>query len=234
MLTGADMSKKNLRKERELLRQEENRRFILQAAEKVFVQKGYRLATVDDIADEAQFSKATIYRYCESKNDIFFEVIHNVFTESYAGIKKIQSKKLSAEIKIKELIGFIVTTYHKKKNLMRILFLEKSAMIKFLRPGSDSHVTHPDTHPEVTPEIRSLMEKISDVICDIIKEGIEAGEFRDMDVHDASVVLGSLLRGFYFRGPIKDKKYSIKETTDLLHSFFLNGIKKQNKATKGD
>lgn len=228
------MSKKNLRKERERLRQEENRRFILQAAEKVFVQKGYRLATVDDIADEAQFSKATIYRYFESKNDIFFEVIYNAFTESYARIKKIQSKELSAGKKIKELIGFIVSIYHKKKNLMRILFMEKSARKKFLKPGSDSHITHPEMHPEITPEIRSLMERISDTMCDIIKEGIETGEFRDMDVHDASVVLGSLLRGFYFRGPLKDKKYGVRETTDLLHSFFLNGIKKQNMDTKGE
>ena len=228
---GGAMSKKNLRKERELLRQEENKRFILQAAEKVFVQKGYRLATVDDIAEEAQFSKATLYRYFESKNDIFFEVIHNTFTGSYTGIKKIQSKQLRAGEKIKELIGFIVSTFHKKKNLSRILFMEKAAMKKFLKSGPNSHVAHPDIHPEITPEIRILMEKISDVICDIIQEGIETGEFRDVDVHDASVILGSLLRGFHFRGPIRDKKYSIKGTTDLLYSFFLNGIKKQKKVT---
>ena len=228
------MSKKNLRKERELHRQEENRRFILQAAEKVFVQKGYRFATVDDIADEAQFSKATLYRYFKSKSDIFSEIIYSSFEESFEGIRLIQMKSLSAEDKMRELIGFIVSTYHKKKNLSRILFMEKAAMKKLLKTDSGSHVAHPDFHPDISPEIKSQLEQISDVITEIIREGIEAGEFRDMDVHDASVILGSLLRGFYFRGPIQEKKYSIQETTDLLHSFFLNGIKKQKKATKGD
>ena len=228
------MSEKNLRKERELHRQEENRRFILQAAEKVFVQKGYRPATVDDIAEEAQFSKATLYRYFKSKSDIFFEIIYSSFEESYNGIKKIRLKELSAEKKIKELIGFIVSTYHKKKNLSRILFMEKSTMKKLMKTNSGSHVAHSDFHPDISPEIKSKMEQISGVISEIIKEGVEAGEFRDMDVHDASAVLGSLLRGFYFRGPIQDKKYSIQETTDLLHSFFLNGIKMQKKSTKGD
>jgi AcrR family transcriptional regulator len=228
------MNKINLRKERELHRKEENRDFILQAAEKIFVQKGYRLATVDDIAEKAQFSKATLYRYFESKSDIFFEVIHNSFGEIYIGIKKIQSKELTAEKKMKELIGFIVSTYHKKKNLSRILFEEKTAIKKLLDANSDSHVIHSGVHPEISPGIKSQMEQISKAICEIIKEGMEAGEFRDMDVYDASVVLGSLLRGFHFRGPVQDKKYSIQETTELLYTFFLNGIKKSQKATKGD
>ena len=228
------MNGKNLRKERKLRRQEENRRFILRAAEKVFVQKGYRLATVDDIAEEVQFSKATIYRYFEGKSDILFEVIRNTFDESYAGIKKIQSKKLSADEKIKALIGFIVSTYHKKKNLSRVLFMEKAVMKKLLKENGKPHAIHTDIHPELSPEINTKMEQISDVICEVIKEGMDSGDFRRMNVKDAGMVLGALLRGFYFRGPIQDKKYSINETTDLLHSFFLNGIKKQKKVSKGD
>jgi AcrR family transcriptional regulator len=228
------MNKKNMRKEREVQRQKENRRFILQAAEKVFIHKGYRLATVDDIAEEAQFSKATLYRYFQSKSDIFFEIIHSSFEESYHGIKKIQMRKLSAEEKLKELIGFIVSTYHKKKNLSRILFMEKTALKKLIKVDADFQSAHPESHPEISPRIRSRLEQISAVIDEIFREGVETGEFRNMDVHDASVVLGSLLRGFYFRGPIQEKKYSIQETTDLLHSFFLNGIKRQIKSTKGD
>ncbi len=227
------MSKKNLRKEREIHRQQENREFILQAAEKVFVQKGYRLATVDDIADEAQYSKATLYRYFQSKSDIFFEIIYNSFEEIYHGIKKIQMSKSSTEKKLKELISFIVSAYHKKKNLSRILFMEKTAMKKFMKADADFQATHPDRHPEISPIVKSKLEQISAVIADILREGVEVGEFRDVDVQDASVVLGSLLRGFYFRGPIQDKKYNIQETTDLLHSFFLDGIKKQKNNKKG-
>lgn len=228
------MSKSNIRMERELHRQEENRHSILQAAEKVFVQNGYSHATVDDIAEEAQFSKATLYRYFKSKSDIFFEIIYCSFEKSYDGIKKIQMRELSAEEKLKELIFFIVSTYHKKKNLSRILFMEKTAIKKLIKANSDFPASHPDFHPEISPRIKFVMEQISAVIAEIIREGVKAGEFRDMEVHDASVVLGALLRGFYFRGPILDKDYSIQETTDLLHSFFLNGIKKQKKAKKGD
>ena len=57
------MIKDYQRKERKQRRIEDNKRFILKAAEKVFARKGFSLTTVDEIADEAQFSKATIYKY---------------------------------------------------------------------------------------------------------------------------------------------------------------------------
>lgn len=228
------MSKKNLRMERERRRQEQNRRFILRAAEKVFIQKGYRFATVDDIAQEAQFSKATLYRYFQSKSDIFFDIIYSSFEESYNGMKKIQAQTMSAEKKLKELISFIVNTYHKKKNLSRILFMEKEAMKNILSSGNSSHGHLQDIHVNIPPKFKAKIKQISDIISEIIQEGVENGEFRDIDIHDAGEVLGSLLRGFYFRGPIQVREYTIQETTDLLHSFFLNGIKKQMQAKKGD
>ena len=64
----------------------------------------------------------------------------------------------------------------------------------------------------------------------IINEGIQSGEFRNVDAKDAAFIFGALLRGFHFRGPIRMKEYSVNETTDLLHSFFLYGIKKDRKA----
>lgn len=221
------MDKKNLRMERERHRQEENKFSILQAAESVFVQKGYSLATVDDIAEEAQFSKATLYRYFNSKSAILFEIIYRTFEESYQEIKKIQLKSLSSEEKLKQFIGYIVSYYHKKQNLARIIFMDKAAMKKLLKSETEFKDPHSHLHPKLPRRFKSKMKQISDVMKEIIEEGVDSGEFRKMDVRDASVVLGALLRGFYFRGPLREKHYSLKQTTDLLHSFFLNGIKKQ-------
>ncbi len=228
------MEKKNLRMERERQRQKRNKDSILQAAEKVFVQKGYSLSTVDDIAEEAQFSKATLYRYFKSKSDIFLEIIFNSFETSYQEIKKIQKKSLSAEQKLRELISYIFSYYQEKKNLSRILFMEKAAMEKITKSRIGFHVGHAPVHPDIPPRFLSKMRQISDLISKIIEEGVESGEFRQIDIRDASVVLGSLIRGFHFRGPLQDKDYSIEEATDLFHSFFLNGIKRQIKAGKGD
>jgi len=59
------------RKEREKqLRREE----IVLAAEKVFFSKGFDLSTMDDIAEQAELSKGTLYLYFKSKEDLHMAV----------------------------------------------------------------------------------------------------------------------------------------------------------------
>lgn len=48
---------------------------IIDAAEKVFFSKGYDVATMDDIAREAEFSKRTVYIYFNSKEQLYFEIM---------------------------------------------------------------------------------------------------------------------------------------------------------------
>jgi TetR/AcrR family transcriptional regulator len=59
------------RKERE---RRQRRNEIIQAAEKVFFSKGFELATMDDIAEQAELSKGTLYLYFNSKEDLHMAV----------------------------------------------------------------------------------------------------------------------------------------------------------------
>ena len=221
--------KSRLRIKRNNLRKEQNKKFILEAAEKVFGRKGYSLTRVDDIAAEAQFSKATLYKYFSSKKEIFMEIITNAFEESEKRIMKIQKEKVSAEKKLREVIYFISSYSHKKRNIARILFMEREAMRRIINTRSRKRNYLSTAHPKIPYQLKMKMGKIFNVICEIIKEGIESGEFRKMDVEDAAFIFGAMVRGFYIRGPMRDREYSINQGTDLLHSFFLSGIKKDRK-----
>lgn len=59
------------RKERE---REQRRSAIVDAAEKVFFGKGVDTATMDEIADEAELSKGTLYLYFKSKTELYLAV----------------------------------------------------------------------------------------------------------------------------------------------------------------
>lgn len=63
-------SQERKEKARELRRQE-----MIEAAEKVFFAKGYDLATMDDVARAAEFSKRTLYIYFSSKEQLYFEIM---------------------------------------------------------------------------------------------------------------------------------------------------------------
>lgn len=59
------------RKERE---KEQRRKAILEAAENIFFKKGIDLSTMDEVAEEAELSKGTLYLYFKSKEDIQFAI----------------------------------------------------------------------------------------------------------------------------------------------------------------
>jgi AcrR family transcriptional regulator len=56
---------------------EDRRRQILDAALKVFAEKGFKGATNQDIADAAGISPGLIYWYFDSKEDVLFALIEN-------------------------------------------------------------------------------------------------------------------------------------------------------------
>lgn len=57
----------------------ERREHILKAAAEVFANKGYRLASVSDIVENAKVGRGTFYLYFESKRHIFLELIEEFF-----------------------------------------------------------------------------------------------------------------------------------------------------------
>ena len=59
------------RKERE---KEQRRNDIIDAAESIFFSKGIENATMDEIAEEAELSKGTLYLYFKSKEGLLFAI----------------------------------------------------------------------------------------------------------------------------------------------------------------
>ena len=61
--------------ERRQREREQRNQSILEAAKKVFIQKGYLRATIDDIALEAQVCKRTVYQYFKTKDELYFSLL---------------------------------------------------------------------------------------------------------------------------------------------------------------
>lgn len=87
------------RKERE---KERRRNDIIDAAEQVFFTKGRTVATMDDVAEEAELSKGTLYLYFKNKEDLYlavclrgFEILESYFNDAVkrhkTGIRKIRA-----------------------------------------------------------------------------------------------------------------------------------------------
>jgi len=53
----------------------ERRELLLGVAKKIFAERGFQSATMDDIAREAGFTKPILYQYFESKTDLYHEIV---------------------------------------------------------------------------------------------------------------------------------------------------------------
>lgn len=54
---------------------EQKRKFILETARKVFVEKGFKRVTMKDIVEACEISRGGLYLYFENTNQIFLEVL---------------------------------------------------------------------------------------------------------------------------------------------------------------
>lgn len=68
-------------KERREREKEQRRIDILDAAEKVFFEKGYYAAKMDDVAEAAELSKGTLYLYFKTKEELYFGLTHRALLD---------------------------------------------------------------------------------------------------------------------------------------------------------
>jgi AcrR family transcriptional regulator len=80
---------------------------LLDSARKTFARDGYNGATVDEIAENAGYSKGAFYSNFENKEAIFLEILYQHKQAEVKGIQFLLDSDLSAE----ELIGAISNRY---------------------------------------------------------------------------------------------------------------------------
>lgn len=99
---------KDLKKEKE---REKRRERILDAAERIIVKRGFESATMDEIAEEADLGKGTLYLYFKSKSWIYVAICERGSTLLNGQMARVLSKDLSGLGMIEELgrvyLGFI-------------------------------------------------------------------------------------------------------------------------------
>ena len=80
------------RREREKL---QRRNSIIEAAEYVFMTKGFEQSTMDDIAHKSELSKGTLYLYFQSKIELCLSIVLKGLTIILQKFQKVQAENLT-------------------------------------------------------------------------------------------------------------------------------------------
>ena len=84
----------------------DQRSVIMKHAAKLFLQKGYHAATMDDLAAVVQLNKATVYYYFKSKANLLFDILLSSAEDALATIQDLPPDLPSDE----RLRRFIINT----------------------------------------------------------------------------------------------------------------------------
>jgi len=107
--------------------QENNRERILQAAEKIFAEKGYDAARIDQIAADAGVNKALIYYYFKNKRALLENLFEGFFRESAALLVRYVQKgglDSSPSPEADQIFDSYFSYFEAKRDLLRIMFME--------------------------------------------------------------------------------------------------------------
>jgi AcrR family transcriptional regulator len=74
---------------------------ILEAAARVFHEKGYESTSIQDIADEIGILKGSLYYYIRSKEDLLYEIIQGVHEDALANVERLDGLEGDALQKIR-------------------------------------------------------------------------------------------------------------------------------------
>src|SRR5690625_796499 len=88
-------SQKPLGRPKKETHQKSTKEIILQVATDMFLDKGYPLISMDDVAQQCDVTKATVYYYYKTKADLFTDAMIQLMYRITQGIVKIFSTDIS-------------------------------------------------------------------------------------------------------------------------------------------
>ncbi len=196
------------RRERE---KAQHRRDIMDAAIKVFAEKGYHVATLDEVAQEAEFSKGALYLYFSNKEDILFSILNEVSErlEQLAVTTITGEKSLREEITL--LYKSVSDEVFKRTDIFNVIAAQHAI---FFRNVCDD-------------KQKSLIKKHRQFWIDFgerVQQAIDDGEVRDLPVKGIVGVihgaLDSLVQSRWDCDSMDDMRIAI----DLFIEILFNGI----------
>lgn len=143
-----------------------NRNNILEAAQKLFEEKGLLLTTMDDIAKKADYSKSTIYVYFKSKDEIYNHIVY----KSMLMLKNNLSDSIGSSNAYEKYFFEICNTLVKFQEEYPLYFESITEKIEVSKTAFENQ--------PILFEIYKVGEEINQIIIELLKRGIADGYFR--------------------------------------------------------
>ena len=205
-----------MRKSTRTAKQEVLRNFmettIAQAAKEVFAERGYQRATLEEIAQRAGMSKATIYLYYRNKDDLFLHVVEELVNTVMAATAQEATTAKPPLEKLYSMVRGKVEFYEREREFFRIYLNEKQGL----------EVAPKDPHKKA---LREMYLQDVQTLAGVVQEGIDAGMLRPMDSRRLAFFLREMISNVLEQRILGHIDTSVEGDVELVLSLFLDGAR---------
>ncbi len=190
--------------ERKVREKEHRREEILDAAQKIFFEKGLVAATMDEIAEQAELSKGTLYLYYRSKEDLYLAI----FMRGQEVLYELFRRVIEAGGPVPRVLARLGDAYIEYFERYRSYF----RMMRFFET--------PEFHRQVSTEMRDacdvVNQRIWDLVIGFLRRGIEEGLLRrSLDPVEIAVIFWSSATSLMIRADAEEHEWHSRMGIDL-------------------
>ncbi len=183
------------------------RQLIIDAATQVFQEKGYRGATLDDVANKLGLSKAALYHYFGSKEDLLSTIYMRAIDRALENARRIAELQLSPREKMRRFIA---------DHVKYVIIDDLSAFAVFFSEENQ-------LGDEDAKRIRDAKKLYNRIVESLLEEGMKQGLFLPEDVEfRANAILGMCNSLYLWYRPGK-QGHQADELVERLVSFLEKG-----------
>jgi AcrR family transcriptional regulator len=170
---------------------EKRKREILDKALDIFIEEGYDEVTFQKIAARCGITRTTLYIYFKSKREIFIGSIRQLTDFVEAKIRTLlQSAALTHAEKLRRTMRIILDACIENRKLFQV------SIVYLLRLKT--------TGKSPAERVKRRTIRVRHLLSEILIAGIQAGEFRKVNIKNANEVLFALIEATVFRLAVYD------------------------------
>ena len=176
---------------------------ILTGALEVFKSKGLDNSTMEEIATESGFGKATLYYYFQSKQEVFSAILENGWMMLWSNLEPVITESLSPRQTFVNVLLKTAKTIRSRPGLFEFLFNAPQKITFKTKPW------------------KKYQNRIYSILQSLLEEGVKAGEFPNINPKLLFKAMGGLFMGIVLMGN-RNKPISEKNIEELLTQLIMN------------
>jgi AcrR family transcriptional regulator len=185
---------------------------ILASALKLFVSKGYRSATVDDIASASELTKGAVYFYFPTKAAILLALLDEI---EDVLVRKMVARVSQAGPKVADkLIAFLHSGAGMGNDKPNLILLFILMLLEFNGVGD-----------EVELRVKAIYQQICMAVEEVVSRGKLVGEFRtDLETHEIAAIVMAMYNGTFMEWYCRPSYLRGRELVRAARVITLHGI----------